>query len=307
MRSKTAELAHGKWPQILHHLAGLDEKQLSGKHAHCPMCTGKRSFRFDDKGGEGGWICSHCGAGKGFKLLQAVTGWDFAKAASEVDKILGNLPAKPERTGPSDEEIVQALRKVQNLRRPIAEGGPVDLYLRSRGLAPNPALSQAILYEQESGMKWPTMVAKFVNAEGKPVTWHRTYLTQDGKKAPIESPRKVMTCLGEMNGGAVRLAPAAQLMGVAEGIETAMSASILFGIPVWACLNAGMMECWNPPEVCTEVVVFGDNDENYTGQAAAFALAKRLSVRKNPLKVQVEIPTEVGADWNDVLMNKLKK
>lgn len=306
MRSKTSEAARGKWPQILQHLASLDEKQLSGKHAHCPMCTGKRSFRFDDKDGEGGWICSHCGAGKGFKLLQAVTGWDFSKAAAEVDKIVGNLQAAPVRTGPTDEEIVQALRRVQHLRRPIAPDGPVAAYLRSRGLEVNPALAQALLYDTDSGRKWPTMVAKFVNAEGKPVTWHRTYLTQDGKKAPIESPRKVMTCLGEMNGGAVRLGPAAPLMGVAEGIETAMSASILFGIPVWATLNAGMMEQWQPPQDCTEVVVFGDNDANYTGQAAAFALAKRLSLRKNPLKVQVEIPAKVGADWNDVLLDKGK-
>jgi putative DNA primase/helicase len=306
MRSKTSKAAHGKWPAILQHLAGLDEKQLSGKHAHCPMCTGKRSFRFDDKDGEGGWICSHCGAGKGFKLLQAVTGWDFSKAAAEVDQIVGNLQAAPVRTGPTDEEIVQALRRVQNLRRPITPDGPVAAYLRGRGLEVNPTLAQALLYDIDSGQKWPTMVAKFVNAEGKPVTWHRTFLTQDGQKAPIESPRKVMTCLGEMNGGAVRLAPAGPLMGVAEGIETAMSASILFGIPVWATLNAGMMECWQPPPQCQEVVVFGDNDANYTGQAAAFGLAKRLSLRKNPLKVQVEIPAKVGADWSDVLLDKRK-
>ena len=89
-------------------------------------------------------------------------------------------------------------------------------------------------------------------------------------------------------------------MGIAEGIETAMSASAMFGILVWSAINATMLAKWTPPEGCTEVAIFGDNDASFAGQAAAYELARRLAV--NHVTVTVHIPPKVGDDWNDVLM-----
>ena len=43
-------------------------------------------------------------------------------------------------------------------------------------------------------------------------------------------------------GGAVRLFPPAEAMGIAEGIETALSAAQLSGLPVWAALNTVNIE-----------------------------------------------------------------
>jgi putative DNA primase/helicase len=54
------------------------------------------------------------------------------------------------------------------------------------------------------------------------------------------------------------------------------------------------------------VVIFGDNDLSFTGQASAFTLAKRLTLEaeKNriELRVSVAIPAVPGFDWNDVVM-----
>jgi putative DNA primase/helicase len=83
-----------------------------------------------------------------------------------------------------------------------------------------------------------------------------------------------------------------------RGSKTALSASELFGVPCWAAVNAGMLAAWLPPAETQRIIIFGDNDPNYAGQAATFALARRLGSEGRIIEVQ--IPAEVGADWNDV-------
>ena len=40
--------------------------------------------------------------------------------------------------------------------------------------------------------RFPAMVALVTAADGMPVTVHRTYLTADGRKAPVTEPKKLM-------------------------------------------------------------------------------------------------------------------
>ena len=99
-------------------------------------------------------------------------------------------------------------------------------------------------------------------------------------------------------GAAIRLAPAGDVLGIAEGIETALSATALFGVPCWAAVSAGMLAAWQPPSEAKRIIIFGDNDPSYAGQAAAYALARRLGSMQ--ARVEVQIPAKVGTDWNDV-------
>jgi len=46
------------------------------------------------------------------------------------------------------------------------------------------------------------------------------------------------------------------------------------------------------------VAIFGDCDESFTGQAAAYALARRLVA--DGVSVVVRIPDTMGQDWADV-------
>jgi hypothetical protein len=51
----------------------------------------------------------------------------------------------------------------------------------------------------------------------------------------------------------------------------------------------------------TKVVIFGDNDLGFAGQAAAYAAAVRLSsLAGRQIEVEVRIPEIAGEDWNDV-------
>ncbi|WP_173981917.1 toprim domain-containing protein, partial [Magnetospirillum sp. SS-4] len=107
---------------------------------------------------------------------------------------------------------------------------------------------------------------------------HRTFLLDDGSgKAP---PGKKM--LGAIDSGSVRLAPipADGHLGIAEGIETALSAWAIFGIPTWAALSAGGMRQWQWPEGLRRVTIFADAGD--AGQQAATTLADRLNLADIP-------------------------
>ena len=103
------------------------------------------------------------------------------------------------------------------------------------------------------------------------------------------------------DGSAIRLFPYQDTLGIAEGIETAISAYAIFGIPTWAAISAAMLVKWTPPHIVRKVYVFGDNDDSFTGQLAAYRLGWALKNNKPLDVVRVIIPDIRGADWNDVL------
>jgi putative DNA primase/helicase len=143
------------------------------------------------------------------------------------------------------------------------------------------------------------MLAKVTDQAGNPVTIHKTYLTAEGTKAPVEQPR--MFCQGTIPpGSAVRLARAAAVLGVAEGIETSLAATKLFDVPTWAALSDWGVEWFEPPAGTERLIIFGDNDANGAGQRAAYALAARLAPR---MSIEVQIPEATDTDWDDVLLS----
>lgn len=293
---KTVEAAQGKWYGILRHF-GMDESFLRNRHGPCPMCGGKDRYRWDDKDGTGSYYCGGCGAGSGMDLLMKSTGMDFKTAAKAVDEVVGNVEAatpKP-RTDPR-----VRLRKVYQGLQSMDAINPVRLYLRHRGLSPSPITQYhpALAYYDDGRRAgtYPAMIHMLTSAAGEPLTYHVTYLTQRGDKAPVRAPKKVLPATGMLPGGAIRLFEAGEVLGIAEGIETALAASKRDGIPVWAAYSAGLLEQWQVPKGVSNVVIYGDNDESYTGQAAAYGLAKRL--RHEGFGVDVRIPDWVG-DWAD--------
>lgn len=299
--SRTADMARGKWKGILQTL-GIEGKFLTGKHTPCPVCGGEDRFRFDNREGAGTFICSVCGAGNGFKLLELVKGWDFRTAAAEVDKVVGNVRPEPVKPAPDLKQQRANLLRLWEQGERVTQGDPVHRYLMARGVG-LPQNLDALRYvascpvPNESGGRM-AMVAKIVGLDGKGVNLHRTFLTPHGTKADMAEPRATMP--GTLpDGCAIRLANIhGEWLGIAEGIETALAATERFGLPVWAAINATMLSKWQPPEGVSEIVIFGDADDKFGGQAAAYALAHRLVCRFK-LKVDVRIPGTLGRDWAD--------
>lgn len=296
---KTRDAARGKWKGILQAF-GVEESFLKNEHGPCPLCKdGKDRFRFDDLDGDGTYYCSQCGPGSGLKMLMVLKNWTFERAAKEVDGVLGTVQVTQRETKKAEMDTRRLLIRIWQDAKPIVQGDPVWRYLERRGADPvalaalktvrhHPALKHSV-----DGGLHPAMLALLEPNQGKAVGIHRTYLTPEGIKAAVNPVRMV---LGEC--AAVRLGGSQERLGVAEGIETALCASRAFRMPVWSALNANGMKTWEPPEGVTSVVVFGDNDSNFTGQDAAFHLAHRLKLKG--LEVRVEIPPTPDTDWADV-------
>lgn len=303
MQTNTKDAARHKWHGILTNI-GVKQEYLKNRHGPCPLCGGSDRFRFDDKEGRGTWYCNQCGPGDGTSMVMALTGKDFKDAARQVDEILGNVDIKPGNPKPKQDPARRLNAIKVKLLSP--QGTPVEAYLKNRGLdLPECGVSyiERIRHIQDGKTTtWPAMVATYRNASGHPISLHITYLTPEGEKAPVTPDRKMMPPTESLNGGAISLTAPGQTLGIAEGIETALSATKGLGVPCWAAANANQMMAWEPPKEAKEIAVFGDNDLSYTGQMAAYKLAHKLKTKG--YTVSVHIPDIVG-DWNDVLVNQL--
>lgn len=291
---KTSDAARGKWRAILPAF-GIDASVLDGKHHKCP-CTGDGTdrFRFSDQNGTGDYFCACSQGGKGgFGLLECKTGRPFRELAADVDALIGNTAT------PSAPRIATYAEQLRAIARPVTR----SRYLESRGLemAPGLLFASGVDYRDDGNVigKFAAMLAP-ISRRGEFQTFHVTYLA-DGAKADVRCPRKILPG-GAIAGGGVELYPAAQIMGVSEGIETGIAAKMMFGCPVHAAISAGGMAKWEAPDIAREVHIFADNDRNLAGHAAAYALANRLSLRG--ITPVVHIPQEPDTDWNNVLLGK---
>jgi len=192
----------------------------------------------------------------------------------------------------------------------VPESALLRTYLRHRGLAPEalgkqlPLRFHPSLPYLEDGVclgRYPAMLALMSDTEGQPATIHRTFLTAHGRKAPVSSPKKLMPHASDRTlvSGAVRLGSAGSVLGIAEGIETALAIHQTTGMTVWSALSCILLERFVPPGSTEQIVIWADRDENGAGQRSAEILQKRLETRG--IRASILLPPGSGMDWLDVL------
>jgi putative DNA primase/helicase len=293
---KARDLARHKWHEILPRF-DIAPEFLRNRHGPCPLCGGTDRFRFDNKDGYGSYFCAACGSGEGFTLIMKKHIWTYHEAAKAVEGAINRykITAKIDKTDKANaDDLFHRMVELWRRSKPIAESSIVKMYLLSRNVYyDNP---QVMRFVKEDGAT--ILLCKVSDQKGNGCQIHRTYLDNDGAK----THRKLMRG-AYPSGSAIRLhQPLDGVMGVAEGLETALSAYKQFGIPTWSLLNANNMVDFVPPNNVSELTIFGDNDESFTGQAAAYQLAHRI--KKTGIKVAVLIPRVAGTDWNDYPLQK---
>jgi len=141
----------------------------------------------------------------------------------------------------------------------------------------------------------PAMIAAVRDDAGL-VAVHRTFL--DGataRQANFDNPKRLLA-VPEM--GAVRIGAATRVLGIAEGIETALAASKIHGITVWAVLGNERFGIVSIPHCVEHLVILADND---AGGARAAQLAHE-GLQRDGLTIEAVWPPSVHNDWADVLM-----
>ena len=248
--------------------------------------------------GDDGRLLLHCFAGCAFEeVLDVVRDMGLAEESG------GRLTPDPETVERRrTEEAAERAKRTAQARRLWAEASPIagtldERYLRARCIRGPllPSLRFAAHCWHQSAKRFPAMVAAVtLEGEAEPVTAHRAYLAEPGRKADVD-PAKAM--LGPASGGAARLAEGPGPLCIAEGVETALSlrdALRAHRPSVWAGLSAHGLSAVRLPATPGELVVAPD--AGAAGWRAAEALAD--GAHKSGWRVKVLPPPREG-DWND--------
>jgi putative DNA primase/helicase len=241
-------------------------------------------------------ILLHCFAGcTSAEVLAA-----FARHGIEPRELFdgsGEAIAPVVRAQGPDQNALRLWRKAEAF-----EGSLAARYLEQRGIALHSGElrfhARTPLGHRPDVRFLPAMLAAVRTDEGI-VAVHRTFLDRKtGARAAFERPKRA---LGSLGIGAVRLAsPRGGKLGLAEGIENAFSATLLFGIPCWATLGNERFGLVSVPESVRELHLFIDADAG--GRLAELKAREAYAVEGR--RIVTRRPEVDGQDWNDVLAQR---
>lgn len=337
---KLNDALQGRWDQVLPGLIPEIAHAVERGHTHhitCPFHGGVNDFRvYQDFAETGAAICS-CGRwSDGWELLMHARRCSFFEAKKLLIEALGgrydvaNLPVRyveakdPEAIARKDNFNKKVIQETWQESKPLTveEAFPVRRWFFKRQLGQVKGPLKCVRFhpsleyfqkEAKSGKttvahQGPAMIAMLTDINGRTCGLHRTWLTNEGEKAAVESPRRLTSSVSThpISGSAIKFdQDVGPVLSVGEGIESSLAARAIAGFPTWSCVNKALMANLNVPESVQFVIVWADRDNSGAGQAAAGELVQRL--RAQGKKAVVIIPPfavpEGGksVDWNDVV------
>ena len=277
------KIVNGRHREILIS-SGIIESVLNGKHQPCPLCGGKDRFRYDNKDNSGSYICSQCGSGDWVNLIMNHLGMGFKETAAYIrQNFLGENKVEQYKT---KEQMKDEQNRALNARflddisattLKLSADDPVTRYLNNRGITSIPPTIRFLPAYKQGGVSYPCLIARLDDEQCSRVSYKIIYLTEDGKKADVPVVKKTLPCERDMRGSSVKLFKHSGTLAVCEGIETALAYHQDTKIAAWPLDNASNLTQFNCPADVKKLIIVADMDANFTGQAAAYALAKKAS------------------------------
>ncbi|WP_106705146.1 toprim domain-containing protein, partial [Escherichia coli] len=188
------------------------------------------------------------------------------------------------------------------------KGTGADRYLKLRGITSLPQDNVRYCDRQRAaGGEYQSIYALATDDKGELCYLHRTLLDGDKKATVAGAPKKMMklqedSYLEHASSVAIRMFPPSTTLGIAEGIETALSCHQITQCNTWATLNTTFMKKFRVPRGVQRLIIFADADKNASGHAAAFECARANLLAKNDLQ-QVSVRWPKSGDFNDLLLN----
>ncbi|MEA3538780.1 MAG: toprim domain-containing protein [Pseudomonadota bacterium] len=272
-----------------------------------PRHSTRAEWRYGSKGSlavaieVGTWFDHEAGVGGGvIDLVRRELQCDLPAALSwldlpEIDRPHGAPRYAERQTSPRADDADRTRRALALWNEAVsAEATVAERYLASRGVSLPAEPSRVIRYHAScpfgEGRRLPCMLALMRDpATGEPIGVHRTALTPEARKID----RKMLG-----RAGAIMLSRSDDVthgLGIAEGIETALSVLAAGWAPVWAIGSAGGIAGFPVLGGIECLTVFADADD--AGQNAARAVAERYAGAGREAFVQ----TPPAGDFNDRL------
>lgn len=294
------------WLDAINNITG---RQVTGAtNKPCPVCGGNDRFTFDDNQGMGNSYCRQCGNGgmarTGLKLIQDILEIDFNETCNLVGEYLNLTPeefnkkhtkkAKPlanynvekQELDPNKKALAEkTIKDIESNLWDISNTLAQEYLKHRRGLNVDYPIANLYFsdihhydttYKKESTK--PALLARLTSYDGGLEAYQRIYLKPNGEKLERKQTLRLTNNTMLDSAASVKLFPKAKVMGIAEGVETALAAHELTKLPVDAAINAKRLENWKPPEICKVVYIFSDLDhpDQKTGKCPGHESAVKL-------------------------------
>jgi putative DNA primase/helicase len=297
-------------PSFWHNLSAADYRRATEYCAGPAISATARELRwrthgslsFDPRKGVFNDFEAGCGGDLVAFVIHTGMATDFPSAVRVLEDALGGKNAPSIRNTPKPPDGAknhsQAARAIWGETTPLSRTLGAQ-YLIARAIpAPWPVTLRfhPSLYCGEAKREIPAIVGAIVDLF-EPLrvqAVQRIYLGPDGRKAKIKTPK---ASLGPCAGRGVILGRIHDALCVAEGIESALSASRALGLPAVATLGTSGMAALRIPMRIQRVVIAHDRDKNGAGERAANKLAARLHYEGR--QVEFAPPPDGFGDWND--------
>jgi hypothetical protein len=297
--------------------------EISGDRVLAPgpghSCRDRSMAVWLDANSPHGFRC-HSFAGDDFKRCRdhvrerlAMPSWRPGAAALLSTPPVVRTQVDPQRETIDRERIDRAMTIWKEAMSP--RGTPVELYLRHRRLSlPQDVLKADALrfhpacpFRLDDGttVRLPAMLGLMRDIRtNEPKALHRTAFEEDGRgKSELPGLGNAKKMLGHAKDTVIKLTADDEVvdgLGVAEGIETALTLLCADWRPLWACGTAGAIERFPVLPGIECLTIFADADR--AGMAAAEKCQEQWNAAG--LECRILAAPNAGSDWNDMARGK---